>query len=378
VSGVAPPPSADQYGPALRRGEALADLARWEEAARSFSLAAACRPDAAEPHCQLAVCHLGLERAPEALRAAEQAAALAPGWEWPHRLRSIALVKLGRPGPALEAARTAVGLEPLNALPYTTLARAQLAARDHKGARQSAARAVELDATSSEPWRMQALVALNRRDWRTAEESYRQALTLDPTDSTALNNLGVALDEQHRRDEALEFYARAAQADPRFTLAADNARTAARRRVIGVTIGGLFLLNLARDVLDEALTPIIGGGVAEVTALLAMVVALVLLVGRSRRPRQARSALAESLIDHERSRLRQAAVRPWGWSIWDRWARTWWPLLFAGLFTLGSIANLVDPDPAEERSPVLYVIGIVVVGAVTLRLAVARFRHLRS
>jgi tetratricopeptide (TPR) repeat protein len=193
-------------------------------------------------------------------------------------------------------------------------------------------------------------VALARRRNREAEGHFREALRLEPEDPVALNNLGLALLRQGRRRAAVAYFASASKANPHDDLA--------RRNAVRATIGmggagiGVMVAQATVRASHGSMTGLVIGSLAF-SAVMALVGVRELRLSRRHNDPLASKELMRSL-------RRSATVTERFFPRSRAWAlRLPTPALllvagFSVLLTIGAVGNLVDPDPADTASPVVY------------------------
>ena len=229
---------------ASRRGEALIELGRAEEALAHLRRAIAEEPGDSRAHCLMAIAYFRLDRPREMLESATAARGADPQSEWPHRLRSIALRALGRDAvpDAVQAAR----LEPEEPLTHAEVARALQARRDFAGAEAAARYAVSLNPELVQSHAALADVLLGHGRAFEAVGAYRTALELKPDDALLLNNLAVARLRSNDRAGVSEQFEAAMRIDPRAAVARHNLlRTGPARRARVFRRFAIALLVLA-------------------------------------------------------------------------------------------------------------------------------------
>lgn len=175
---------------AVRRGELLLDLGRFEEAEVQISLAIADYPNDAEVLLLLARARHGRGDSAGAVDVARSALAADPTNPSAHGLLSVFLRALGRHSEALASAQQSVQLEPHHWWNHYNVAMAYLSKERH------------------EP--------------RRALESINAALQLDPFQADAHNLAGVALQLVHRDEEAVVAFQEALRLDPQNAHALSN------------------------------------------------------------------------------------------------------------------------------------------------------------
>jgi hypothetical protein len=109
------PAAATQH---FRRGEALRDLGRWEDAAVSYSRAVAEAPRYVEAHCNRGNALQQLERWDEALICYDEAIDISPDLAMLHSNRGVVLKELGRFEESLTSFDRAIALRPGYATAY--------------------------------------------------------------------------------------------------------------------------------------------------------------------------------------------------------------------------------------------------------------------
>ncbi|MEA2705201.1 MAG: hypothetical protein QOD63_3146 [Actinomycetota bacterium] len=342
----------------LARARALVDLRRWDEAVTLLGGVVASDPSAPLPRCLLAQALLGADRPAEALKQAGEAAASDPCDEWPHRLRSVALLRLDDSSGAVRAAREAVRLAPGLDSPYLVTVDAELRAGNTAAAAAAASKAAELAPNRSGTHDALGRVALARRRHREAEAHFRDALRLEPEDPAALNNLGLALLRQGRRRAAVAYFASASKADPHD----DLPRTNAVRAAIGV--GGATIGVIAAQAAVRSSRGSVTGWVVASFALL--VVSVLASLRQRRLARRHNDPLASKELMRSLRRSASLSERFFPRSrAWVLRVSTPWLLVlvaFSVILTIGAVGNLVQPDPADTASPVVYWLMILLAG----------------
>ena len=181
-------PAPEQAEELNRRGVALAEQGRLDEAAANFT----------------------------------QAATLKPGWTWAHLNLGLALAEQGRLDEAIVSYRRALALMPGNADAHFKLANALHAQNRYEEAVTSFERVIALKPNHAAAYNNlgATLKALGRVD--AAIASYEQALAINPNDAEAHNNLGTALIAQSRIVEAIARFERALALKPDHAEAHNN------------------------------------------------------------------------------------------------------------------------------------------------------------
>jgi predicted O-linked N-acetylglucosamine transferase (SPINDLY family) len=197
-------PASDDAGELNRRGVALAEQGRLDEALASFM----------------------------------QAVALQPAWVGAHLNVGLTLAEQGRLDEAILSYRRALVLNPGNADAHFKLANALYAQNRYEEALTSFERVVALEPKHGAAHSNlgATLKALGRVD--AAIASYEQALTIIPNDADSHCNLGTALMAQSRIAEAIACFERALALNPHHAEAHGN----------------LGLMFVERGSIDEALT----------------------------------------------------------------------------------------------------------------------------
>jgi Flp pilus assembly protein TadD len=358
----------------LARAQVLIELGRWDDAVALLGAVVAADPSESRPHCLLAQALLGAGRTAEALEQAGEAAAADPYDEWPHRLRAIALLRLNDAHGAVAAAREAVRLAPELDSPYLVAVDAELRLGNTTAAAAAASKALELAPNRAGTHDALGRVALARRRNREAEGHFRHALRLEPEDPIALNNLGLALLRQGRRRSAVAYFASASKANPHDDLARRNAVRAS------LGAGGVGVAVLAAQ---AAVRTSGGSAVGWAVAGVAVLVTIAATGFRQRRlSRRHNDPLASKELMRTLRRSASFGERffPRSRARVRRLSTPGLLLLFAVsvLLTIGAVGNLVQPDPADTASPVVYwlmlLLAVVCAGFAIVAVAARRGR----
>ncbi|MFD7655392.1 tetratricopeptide repeat protein [Actinosynnema sp. NPDC059797] len=217
----------ENSGVAVRRGQALLDVGRHQEAEAQFRAALAADPGdpvtrtllaqsllrqerfteardesrtalADDPehvmaHSTLAAALAGSAQLRESLEVLRQAMRLAPGFAGLHLQEAYVLMAQERHAEALESARRARALDPEDADAATAQAAALYDLHRLDEADAAVAEALRLDPQNADAHRVKGLLALRRGGGEPAVSAHRTALRLDPTDPHAREGLSVAL-----------------------------------------------------------------------------------------------------------------------------------------------------------------------------------------
>jgi tetratricopeptide (TPR) repeat protein len=293
---------------ALARGQALADVKRYDDAVDVIGRAVAANPGDAELRCELARVLYLADRNEEAVAAAEAAALLDPEWAEPHRLRAEALLFLRtRNLHAHQSATTACELEPMNPGCLFTRVRTALALGRPQLASKIADQLCAVAPTSYLGHFGRGLAAAGTRDWETAADAYRAALEITPDDAELLHNYGIALDRLGRHAESMDCFIRSGTLDPDAGTVRNTAIAA--RRHIGPSVGIWWMGRLALLFLMLAVfSRTAPRPFSYVVAGLALVTCVVLFVARQRRLAKLPNA-AKLAMEAEQRRRRRAQRR---------------------------------------------------------------------
>jgi tetratricopeptide (TPR) repeat protein len=260
---------------ALRRGDELTELGRYDSAAAVFAEVLRADPEDVSAMCGLSNCMLGLRRHREGLEVASRAVALDPERVMAHCLRGRHLLALHRRREALAAAAEAVRLGPDDYFALLTLFEAQHRRRDRREAAKTAQRLVERHPSRAEPHNAVGRAALLTRNWTGAERAFREALRLRPSEPVYQTNLAIALERQGRKGAALELFERAVRTDPGSSQARRQLAHAIDRRVaafVGFGVMGVWaVVQIARIVPRPNALAVLG---AAAVVVMAAVVAL--------------------------------------------------------------------------------------------------------
>jgi tetratricopeptide (TPR) repeat protein len=327
---------------ARRRGEALIELRRFDEALAHLARAAGEDPSDRVTQCLIAQAQIGLRRPDDALAAAGRAVALDPEAEWPHRLRAVALAALDRWVQARDAAVRSCALAPELAPPHRVLSQMLQLTGDEAGARRAAERAVELEPESADAHSQLGLILLAQEDRRAAASEFRVALALNPEHDAAHNNLAVAELRGGHRGEAVRGLERAARLDPGSDVVRRNILLFSGRpriaRRFAIAFGLFAVLALVLGAPGAAAIWVAAAAVCELLRALAL--------------RRLSPATRRLVLDDAHARRRSPAR--WDWR-WPTRLRPWWwialaviPPPVAFLLDLGLVAVL-----AAERSVVV-------------------------
>jgi len=200
--------------PWLGKGLVLRELERPEEALEAFEKAAELDPQSTEAWLGKGLLLGELGRHEEAIEAFDKAAELDPQSAEPWAGKGLALRELERPEEALEAFDKAAELDPQSAEPWAGkgLALRELGRREE--ALEAFDKAAELDPQSAEPWydKGNALYEVGR--YKEAIEAYEKVIELNPQLAEAWYNKGNALYEVGRYEEAIEAYEKVIELNP--------------------------------------------------------------------------------------------------------------------------------------------------------------------
>lgn len=235
---------------ALRKGDELTALGRYDAAAAVFSDVLRADPEDVSAMCGLSNCLLAMRRPREGLDLASRATALDPERVVAHSLRSRHLLALNRQRDALSAAREAVRLQPDGYFALLTLFEVQQRRRDRGEAAKTAQRLVERHPGQAESHNAVGRAAVLRREWAGAELAFREALRLRPSEPIYRSNLAVALERQGKKRAAMEHFEGAVRTDPGSSSARRQLAHAIDRRLaafVGIGVmGGWLVLQAAR------------------------------------------------------------------------------------------------------------------------------------
>jgi tetratricopeptide (TPR) repeat protein len=220
---------ADQADLQLRRGRALIDIARYQDAIPLLTDAVRLNPHSADPYCYLGLALLYTGDYEESLKALDESIRLNPNSEFPHRLQSMTYRRQGHHTAAVEKAQEALRLAPDSWQTLLNLAEALMSAGQRLKADKVGRRLKQLAPGESATFTMLGRTALAYGLLLRAEMHFREALRLNPQSAIVHNNLGAVLLHQERVKEAMLHFDIALTIDPTCKNSQSNVYLAARK-----------------------------------------------------------------------------------------------------------------------------------------------------
>ena len=240
----------------IRRGQALLELRRFEQAVEAFRESVALEPEEPDGHRLLAHALLVSGRKDEAIEPATRAVALSPDDPLSHLTLGFAYAGTRHRAKTREAAEAAVRLAPDN-VDVLADAASLVFPLAPKDAERFAKRALELDPSHSSARMTRGLIELRKFGGaERARDHFRSVLQTDPQNVDALNNLGIALQRLGWEDEAQQKFERALEIAPRFATAKKNIEGTVEKRSNRIFLVLLFAWALAGTALNSILSEV--------------------------------------------------------------------------------------------------------------------------
>jgi protein O-GlcNAc transferase len=191
------------------RGQALADLKRFDQALASFDAAIALKINNPEAFNGRGRALADLKRFDEAVASYDRAIAIRPDYVEVFNNRGNALNELKRFDEALASYDRAIALKPDHSLAFFNRGNVLIALKRWEEAIADYDKAIELHPDYAEVMNNRGNALSELRRFEEALANYDQAIALMPDFADAINNRGNALKDLRRPEEALASYDRA-------------------------------------------------------------------------------------------------------------------------------------------------------------------------
>ena len=204
------------------KGNALAELGRYEEALRCYDKALEIDPKHVLAWYNKGVALHKLGRYEEALRCYDKALEIDPKHAYAWYNKGLALYKLGRHEEAIRCYGKALEIDPKDVGGWENKGVALRNLGRYEEAMRCYDRMLEIGLKDADAWKHKGVALLKLGRYEEAIGCYDRALEIDPKDAVAWHNKGYALYDLRRYEEALRCYDKALEIDPKYADAWNN------------------------------------------------------------------------------------------------------------------------------------------------------------